>query len=70
MLTLNNLIEVASTYLPIEVIKAEIEKYMIRGELLDFSTITLSKEFMVEFKDEVPVISVIPGTNLKNYYNW
>jgi predicted metalloprotease with PDZ domain len=69
-MTLDDFIEVASAYLPKDKIADEVNRYMIKGELIDFSKIKINKEFIIEMKNGTPVLSLTSGTDLKKYYNW
>jgi hypothetical protein len=68
-LQLDDFIDVAATYLPAKDVRAEVNKYMILGQLIDFKAVNMMPDFKVSFSTGVPVMS-LNGGNLKNFYKW
>jgi hypothetical protein len=52
-------IQTTAQYLPGNEIKKYIDNYIMQGQLIDFSTVPLSKEFSVSMEEGVPVVSVM-----------
>jgi predicted metalloprotease with PDZ domain len=68
-LQLDDFINVAATFLPEKNVRAEVTKYIILGQLIDFKVVTMMPDFKVSFATGVPVMS-LNGGNLKNFYKW
>lgn len=48
----------------------ETNDYLLNGQLLDFHQVQLIKGFKVKFEGDVPVITVSPGYNIHDLYNF
>ena len=52
-------IQATAKYLPENDVRQYIEDYIMQGQLIDFSTIPLSKEFSISIEEGVPVVKVL-----------
>jgi hypothetical protein len=57
-LSIDDFIEVASEYVGKEKIKAEMERYIIKGEPIRFKKEMLFDEFSLSFKDSIPLLGI------------
>ncbi|WPO83730.1 M1 family aminopeptidase [Chryseobacterium sp. JJR-5R] len=69
-LALEDFKKILSEYLPQNQVDFEIGEYMIKGNLIDLSTMYWSKEFNFTSRDDIPTIFLKKGQHLKNFYSW
>ncbi|WP_158796658.1 hypothetical protein [Pedobacter sp. L105] len=69
-LTLEDFYAAAATYLPKETVPAQVERYMIRGEPINFKEVKLCPLFKFTFNDDVPVLSLSNQYKLSDFFRW
>jgi len=63
-MTIDDYQETASLFLPGAQIKQETARYLQSGELLDFHKVKLIRGFKIKYQNDIPVLSLSPGSNL------
>lgn len=67
-LTANDFTKIISPFLPGRDVAVEIKDYMLNGRLIDFHRIKLIEAFKIHYDDQVPVLDMAPGQDIKNIY--
>lgn len=69
-LSLNDFVDILGRFLPKEPAKIAMEKYMIRGELIDLHSVELCPNFKITSDGIIPVLSLNKEYDLKTFYHW
>ena len=71
-LTLKEFMDVGAQYLDKESLQCEVEKYVIEGELIDFSKVKLLDDFLLEYDavDKTPSIKLREDVKLEDLYSF
>ncbi|MGZ3776758.1 MAG: hypothetical protein ACXVI9_04020 [Mucilaginibacter sp.] len=69
-LTMKDFIDQASNFLPRTQIQSEVENYMLKGNPIDLRQIKFTGYFKFDYQGDVPVLSLVPGTNLREFCKW
>nr|WP_315225069.1 hypothetical protein [uncultured Flavobacterium sp.] len=69
-LTVDDFINVGASYLDKKELKEQIAHYMIAGHPIDFSTVKLIDEFIIEINNNIPTVSLTENANLSKIYRW
>jgi len=67
-ITIEDFTKAIKPFLSEDIVAMEIQKYMLNGDLIDFNKVTLIDAFTIKYIEEVPVLSLSPGTDLKKIY--
>ena len=69
-LTIKDFIDQASNFLPRAQIQNEVDNYMLKGNPIDLRRIKFTGYFKFDYQGEVPLLSLVQGTNLKEFCKW
>ncbi|MCE7054200.1 hypothetical protein LZF95_05900 [Algoriphagus sp. AGSA1] len=70
ILTVEDFINVGAAYLDKKELAAQISRYMISGQPIDFNTVKLIGEFEVEIDETIPKVSLTERADLLKIYQW
>jgi len=68
-LKMNDFIEIASEYVGKEKIRYEIDRYIIRGVPIKFTSEMLVSPFVIKYKGDIPVISLKDENEVRKLFN-
>ncbi|TWI98179.1 peptidase M1-like protein [Mucilaginibacter frigoritolerans] len=69
-LTVDDFIATASKFLPKQQVTNEIDKYLMRGDLLDFHQIKLISAYEIKYEDNIPVLYLKQSADLPKILSW
>ncbi len=70
ILTVDDFIDVGSTYLDKQELSEQIKRYMIAGQPIDFNNIKLIPEFKIEINNNIPKVNLAERADLLKIYEW
>jgi hypothetical protein len=69
-LTINDFIDQASAFLPRAQIQNGVDNNMLKGDPIDLDKIKFTGYFKINYQAGIPVLSLVPGTNLRDFCKW
>lgn len=70
ILTVDDFMDVGAAYLDKKELSAQIQRYMIEGQPIDFNNIKLIAEFNIEINNYIPKLSLTEHADLSKIYQW
>src|SRR5690606_15332913 len=70
ILTVDNFIEIGSTYVDKNELAGQVARHMIAGQPIDFKNVKLISEFNLDINNNIPKINITEGADLTKIYHW